>query len=1354
MKRIMIVVFVFTLLFGHGQGMSWGRASAEEAPPEPENLLSDRFDPGFESGSHPFLADKDDTGGSQRLIRIGDNAALEFRDASNGSNQGSLFYVRLTSGKLVSRVKQIYNRPAGSAPVAFEYSFKLTRTSASDKPVGRDMKAAIQFGNFDNQLIPRFPTAEPSLFSTAAYRNEDPDTLLPVTSDDIATFRFEVVPNGGQRNITSIDLRFSVRTDLGGTDEAYAIDELAVYEVPGDTFDHMLLLDELAFTEPGHLYVLGEETPALHVRIANGYPTDAAGRLRISVRARETELLQQFEVPVALAVRQSTSLSIPLEGLDQANYYRVEVQVIEPDGEITSERKLAFGIVRPAVQGVRSDSPFGMDLRPGDETLIQRIAQKIGVKWRRGIDAVDPPIVNPQPGVFWGEAEIQAARQEVLDWEAYGVRSLGYINYNMPWNVMPIPGVPNPSRHQNRPLDLEAHAEMVYRSIAPLHDLVEYWEVWNEPWVRGWTWRTGDAQDYREMTRLIWERVKPDFPDVMLIGGSSTMYNRDIVYAQGSDDIGYVDGSVNHAYGLPEPEKYAMIRLQKTMDERGSKSGGKAGMWQTELGTAERFHMARLPEAERKYGVARTIAPIYLLNMLAAGDMPVRVFWFSLSPDTSYSGDDFNLYDSATGEPKPGVLAYAAMTHFLEDSTLLEELYPTAKSSWGFLFERNGGGAAVALYADEPYGGTMRLADAAGVEIYDYLGRRLFDGAGTEVSLPLRPWETIYLVSDHLSPAELKGKMLTAEFDHTAPLMIHPQPLLAPITSDRMQLEVDVENVTPEVVAGTLAIEAPPGWTLESDTAVLANLAPGEKRRVAFSTLETTVHELNRYPVKYTFARHDAEGQVMRTQEGQQTIQVAHAPKKTIRRDEHTDDDWEDVLPVTMISNGVANYLELILDPSLIEDIIANPEEHDAAVYTVKTAWDDDYFYFRALVPDRSQMSNAPFAEDPYAFAFNADSVQLAFNVMEDNPDDLLRGDSHYTKAAAAHMDYLFVGTMNRNGEPELHRQAAPGTNKQTYYPTNAPLPVPLGPMDVSAGGGSEGWMKVSRDEAAQRTVYDIAVAWQALPELAGRLAAQQAGATLESHFAFAIHDAGNEALGTSFWTRELGQVVSGSYAFAPFWGSGQKERGGSWIPRWGFGAEADPEADARKPGKPVLSPMQGHANGLQDGSYKVQMNLWWGNNGNLVRFYENDVLLDERALTANSPHAQSVTMDVYGRPNGTYRYFVELMNEYGITRSDDLVVTVTQASPGKPVLSHDNWDGDGTYRIRMNLWWGTNGDVFRLYENGRLVEERALDNTTPHAQTAVVDLTGRSSGTYTYQAVLENAAGMTESDLLTVVVQ
>jgi hypothetical protein len=276
------------------------------------------------------------------------------------------------------------------------------------------------------------------------------------------------------------------------------------------------------------------------------------------------------------------------------------------------------------------------------------------------------------------------------------------------------------------------------------------------------------------------------------------------------------------------------------------------------------------------------------------------------------------------------------------------------------------------------------------------------------------------------------------------------------------------------------------------------------------------------------------------------------APKKTISIDGDLS-DWQDVIPVTMVSNGSKDYLEAIMDPSRAKDILDHPDSFENVIYKARTAWDDNYFYFEAEVPDQVQFSNKPFDQDPYAFPFNADSVQLGFDTMKVNPDDLLYGDPYYEKAAVDVMDYLFVGTLAKGGIPELHRQMAPGTNKQTYYPTNADLNPRLGPMDVGPDGGKEGKMKVVRDDANKLTVYEIAVSWAAVPDLKQKLAKLDPHQVHEGHFSFAINDAGTDGKGMSTWNKETGQVQSGAYSFAPFWGTGQKDRGGSLVPRWGF---------------------------------------------------------------------------------------------------------------------------------------------------------------------------------------------------------
>ncbi|OPA75124.1 hypothetical protein BVG16_21170 [Paenibacillus selenitireducens] len=186
-------------------------------------------------------------------------------------------------------------------------------------------------------------------------------------------------------------------------------------------------------------------------------------------------------------------------------------------------------------------------------------------------------------------------------------------------------------------------------------------------------------------------------------------------------------------------------------------------------------------------------------------------------------------------------------------------------------------------------------------------------------------------------------------------------------------------------------------------------------------------------------------------------------------------------------------------------------------------------------------------------------------------------------------------------------------------------------------------------------------------------------------------------------------------------------------------------------PGKPVLSDDNGYDTGIHDGKYKVTMNMWWGKNGSTYRLYENDVLIDTQTLTDHSPNAQSAVTSVDNRKNGTYRYVAELSNDSGTTRSDVHTVTVTQAAPAQPVLSHDNWDGDGNFKVSMNMWWGTNGTTYRLYENGILIDTQKLNDHTPNAQSAITAIHDKPIGTYEYQCELVNEAGTTSSEKMVV---
>ena len=190
-------------------------------------------------------------------------------------------------------------------------------------------------------------------------------------------------------------------------------------------------------------------------------------------------------------------------------------------------------------------------------------------------------------------------------------------------------------------------------------------------------------------------------------------------------------------------------------------------------------------------------------------------------------------------------------------------------------------------------------------------------------------------------------------------------------------------------------------------------------------------------------------------------------------------------------------------------------------------------------------------------------------------------------------------------------------------------------------------------------------------------------------------------------------------------------------------------------PGTAVLTSNDGWDTGLKDGTFQVTMNLWWGQNGSLFRLYREGELVGSVPLTmAAAPGPQRAVVDVAGLPNGTHRFTGELVNSKGVTATLPLTVTVTDAAPGTPVASHDNWDADGSYTVRADLWWGTNASSYRVLENDLEVATGALTAASPAAQSITHAVTGKTPGTYRYVVEFRNAAGATASTPITVTVR
>ncbi len=117
-----------------------------------------------------------------------------------------------------------------------------------------------------------------------------------------------------------------------------------------------------------------------------------------------------------------------------------------------------------------------------------------------------------------------------------------------------------------------------------------------------------------------------------------------------------------------------------------------------------------------------------------------------------------------------------------------------------------------------------------------------------------------------------------------------------------------------------------------------------------------------------------------------------------------------------------------------------------------------------------------------------------------------------------------------------------------------------------------------------------------------------------------------------------------------------------------------------------------------------------------MLRLYENGQLVALKSLATASPAAQAVSVPFRGgKPNGSYVYTAKLVNSKGETATGSTTVTVKDAAPGKPALSHDNWDKDGSFTLTADLWWGgTNATSYEFFEGTTSKGTGTLTAATP----------------------------------------
>ena len=143
------------------------------------------------------------------------------------------------------------------------------------------------------------------------------------------------------------------------------------------------------------------------------------------------------------------------------------------------------------------------------------------------------------------------------------------------------------------------------------------------------------------------------------------------------------------------------------------------------------------------------------------------------------------------------------------------------------------------------------------------------------------------------------------------------------------------------------------------------------------------------------------------------------------------------------------------------------------------------------------------------------------------------------------------------------------------------------------------------------------------------------------------------------------------------------------------------------------------------DGNYDIKCNLWYGNNATSYKVYEkfgsngDYALIQEGELEDNTPSPQEVIVNIRGKDKvGTYYYYAEFINDFGITKSNEISVIV--GSNGNTKIVIDKIDDDGV-KAQFTIEQGT-FEYALNNSNNKDANFKVISNNKDVAKAEIVD--------------------------------
>lgn len=1083
-------------------------AHAADSTTPPVNLLAADFDTSFTNPATRFDVASTTTGGTQTPVTVGGNPALELRDSSLNAALSSYFYKRFSSGALKDRINAVYKQPAGSAPVDFELSFRLARTAASTKTVAKDVYAQIQFGNFDNVMVPRFPVPSTSLTTTAAYTATD-GALRPVTSQDIGTYRFSIVPNGGARIISTVELGFSVRVDTGGTDEAIAVDDLAVTEVPKST----------------------DTTP----------PT-APGALTGSVSGTTASL--------------SWSPATDDQGISSYNVYRDGVLAASTGGAVTTAQVAGLMASTHYTFTVRARDGAGNEGPDSPATTLTTAA-------------AIPTAPAPFPGTpttrlawLWQKAKDMKEESGPLNVVQYTAQLLD--GQNVAQNISKLDTMFGQYDAEQYKTEAKMYAYLMVGDKLPAATVAKV-----KSYFAGYAYgKLNQTENLRMANYVSGYLVGTYLPDVTDLNGNSGA-TLAAMNKQNIEDM--ISAGVHRGWAEYESPEYTFMTYFGL---------NAIQQWSPDAGLRQKAKMA------------------------------MDVMWFEWANDWI---DGYMI--SSLSRSKGDLSSVGDPTWRPADHTAL---------AWAYF-------------------GADRAQQAVGE-------------------------------SDNPAPSAYRPNLEYLGFA-AWPGMTYTPPALA------VQLGQKTDK---SYTSHKSNLQNSSGHAMDVDRTTFVRPDWGVGTEVQYRRVDNWIED---QPLVVRW-RSDAPDPLFRISVDQGTAAIGSYDQPADHRVMQSDSSAIGVFRNS--GDATSNTLTAMFpaNGSIVE-------KKQVGGWTVVNTG-PMYFAYQLVKPSTWSYQTP---NDP------SNKVKTTTQI-------------HPTTTTAYSYDIL-RSQANRNGWIFDSADAS-------AYPSLDAFAAAITTGDrVDASGIDDTAPHLVYRNLAGKTLDLTFDAANAAPS--GNAKIDGTSIPYDSYGVFDTPYLHQDRLSDTF-TATLGNTTA-AYDFS------------AWTVN-----TVVADGATQRPAVASLSSDNGWDTGLQDGDYDLTMNLWWGQNATDLAVYENGTLIADRPLTMATPGAQQAAVHVSGRTNGTYVYTAQISNSKGVRDLEPLTVTVTDASPGVPTLSDDDYDHSGRYTVTANLWWGTNATSYRLLENGTEVASGALTAATPGAQTVAVPLTGRATGGYDYVMEFANAQGTTTS--------